>query len=267
MPNRELVNRLFDDLWKIPIVDIHTHLDSAHLAARGLHDILLYHMVISELYSAGCPDGARLSEMPDEEEAISRLERAIPYVKYIRGTSCYWGVRTILADLYDWHDDVTEENWKEIHELIKSKGCGHDRAKEIANKASIEKSSTELWRGRDGSADDMLYYSLEWAFFTRAQWGVFDSPLLELEHAWNEDIPGPPLPVTNDPSLLNFKKKIKTMDDVYAALEHYVDHIPMDKVFSHASHFSNDITYRDVDEDEMAKALKNRENSGIYERD
>ena len=100
MANRELVEKLYQDILQIPVVDIHTHLDADHLCARGLHDILLYHMVISELYAAGCPDGARLSEEPTEEEAIYRLERAIPYVKYIRGTSCYWGVRIILKDIY-----------------------------------------------------------------------------------------------------------------------------------------------------------------------
>lgn len=267
MPNKELIEKLFNDIWDMPLVDIHTHLDANHLAARGLHDILLYHMVISELYAAGCPDGARLSEDPTEEEAVYRLERAVPYVKYIRGTSCYWGVRIILKDLYGWEDEITEENWRECHELIKSKGCGHDRAKEIADKAHIEKSSTELWRGRDHKHDDMLMYSLEWAFFCRAQWGINDAALLELEHAWNEEIPGPPLPVTSDPSLYNFAKKIKNIDDVYAAIEHYVDHIPYDEVFSNASHFSTDINYHDVTEEDMVKALANRDNAGAWERD
>ena len=64
MANKELVEKLYQDILQIPVVDIHTHLDADHLCARGLHDILLYHMVISELYAAGCPDGARLSEEP-----------------------------------------------------------------------------------------------------------------------------------------------------------------------------------------------------------
>ena len=44
-------------------------------------------MIISELYSAGCPDGARLSEEPTIEEAHYRLERAIPYLKHINSYS------------------------------------------------------------------------------------------------------------------------------------------------------------------------------------
>jgi len=268
MANRELVEKLYKDIWEIPLIDKHTHLDASHLAARGLHDILLYHMVISELYGAGCPDGARLSEDPTEEEALYRLERAIPYVKYIRGTSLYWCVRMILSELYDWHEELDETNWRRCHEHIKSFGCGHDRAKEIADKAHIVKSSTELWRGRDGSCDDMLYYSLEWAFFCRDQWGLNDAPLLELEHAWNEDIPGPPLPIGVVPERdCNYEKKIKTIEDVYTALEHYIAHVPFDKVYSHASHFSTTINYHDVTEEDMIKALANRANAGEWERD
>lgn len=267
MANRELVEKLYQDILQIPVVDIHTHLDADHLCARGLHDILLYHMVISELYAAGCPDGARLPEEPTEEEAIYRLERAIPYVKYIRGTSCYWGVRIILKDLYGWEEELDETNWRRCHELIKSKGCTHDRAKAIAEKAKIQKSSTELWRAKNHQADDMLMYSLEWAFFCRSQWGINDAALLELEHAWNEEIPGPPLPVTATKEDLDFAKKIKTIDDVYAAIEHYVAHIPFDQVYSNASHFSTDNNYHDVTEEDMIKALANRENAGQWERD
>lgn len=268
MANRELVKKLYDDIWDMPLVDLHTHLDADHLAARGLHDILLYHMVISDLYAAGCPDGDRLSEEPTEEEALYRLERAIPYVKHIRGTSCYWGVRIILEDLYGWTEELNEDNWRECHELIKSKGCGAERAKEIAKMAKIEKSSTELWRAKGHKHDDMLMYSLEWAFFCRDQWGINDAALLELEHAWNEEIPGPPLPIGIDPAVdCAYDKKIKTIDDVKAAVQHYVDHIDYDKVFSNASHFSTTLNYHDVTEEDMIKALENRENAGEWERD
>ena len=67
MNTAEQVNRLEEALREIPLLDAHTHLDAAHLSARGLDDILLYHMVISDLYSAGCPEGARLSEMPSSK--------------------------------------------------------------------------------------------------------------------------------------------------------------------------------------------------------
>ena len=33
----------------------------------------------------------------------------------------------------------------------------------------------------DGADDDRLQYTLEWGFFTRTQWGEFDTALYELE--------------------------------------------------------------------------------------
>ena len=67
-------------LRDVPLLDAHTHLDASHLAARGLHDILLYHMVVSDLATAGCPDRDRLPEHPTDGEARARIERALPYL-------------------------------------------------------------------------------------------------------------------------------------------------------------------------------------------
>ena len=62
MDSTKLIPTIEEGLAEIPLLDIHTHLDASHLTARGLHDVLLYHMVVSDLASAGCPSRARLSE-------------------------------------------------------------------------------------------------------------------------------------------------------------------------------------------------------------
>src|SRR6516165_6905795 len=104
-------------LAEIPILDIHTHLVGGKLAARGLHDVLLYHMVVSDLYAAGCPTGARLTQFPhwpDEREAHSRIKEAIPFLKHIQNTSSFWGARIILEELYGWTDPIDESNWRNL---------------------------------------------------------------------------------------------------------------------------------------------------------
>jgi hypothetical protein len=61
------------------MLDVHTHLVGSRLGARGLQDVLLYHMLVSDLYSAGCPTGARLSQFPDwpsEKAAHARIQEA-----------------------------------------------------------------------------------------------------------------------------------------------------------------------------------------------
>lgn len=257
----------YQKVAEIPAFDCHTHIDASHPVARGLHDVLLYHMVISDLYSAGCPDGSRLSEDPSEEEARSRILQAIDYLPAIENTSCYFALRIILRDLFDWDEPVTRENWEILDRRIREYAKRPNRVQEVMAKANIIKSNTELWRGRDGSLDSIFTYSLEWAFFTRAQWGRYDTALIELEYAWNHEEPCPPLPVTLTPDLICFSKKIHTLEDVEAALAHFWSKIPFDRIITVASHLSTEIHYRPVTGEQMQEALRRRDSAGPAERD
>src|SRR5437773_4766649 len=112
-----LAKKLESALAELPVLDIHTHLVGGKLGARGLHDVLLYHMVISDLYAAGCPSGARLTQYPGcptEREAHDRIQEALPFLPHIQNTSSFWGVRLILADLYGWCEPITPDNWRRL---------------------------------------------------------------------------------------------------------------------------------------------------------
>lgn len=256
---------IYTGLKSIKMFDVHTHMDASHLSARGLHDILLYHMVISELYSAGCPDGNRLSEAPPEDEIADRIRRAIPYLGYIQNTSCFWGVKLILKELYEWDEPITLKNWEKLHQIIAAKAQNREWPREILKKAGIAGVCTELWRGRKGEADDVFQYSLEWAFFTRTQWGQYDTALMELENAWGQDTPGAPLPVTLKESRVRAGRQISSLDHIRDAIEHYCSRIPYDRILSMASHLSTDIEYGCCSDEEMERALKRREAAGREE--
>ena len=93
-----------DEISSLPVLDVHTHLVGGKLSARGLHDILLYHMSISDLYAAGCSDSERLTEFqgwPTRDEIIIRIERALPFLDASRNTSTAWCIRRIQSHLYD----------------------------------------------------------------------------------------------------------------------------------------------------------------------
>jgi hypothetical protein len=267
MKSEKLRVVLEEGLAETPLLDAHTHLDAGHLAARGLHDVLLYHMVISDLASAGCPSRVRLSEDPDDAEAEARLVEALPYLRYIQSTSCFWGVRIILRDLYGWKKPLSVENWRKVDALIRERSVDPVWPREILKRAGIRRACTELWRRKDGAADDVLQYALEWAFFTRAQWGVNDIPLYELERAWSQPGPGAPLPVTMGEGRPEVMRPIRTVDDVHAAMAHYVARIPYGRVLSTAQHISTDISFREVTEAEMTAALAHREHATPTDRD
>jgi len=254
-------------LAEMPIIDIHTHLVGGRLAARGLHDILLYHMVISDLYGAGCPSGARLTEFPgwpDQAEAEQRIVEAIPYLPHIRNTSIWWVARTMLKDLYDWDQPITADNWRQLDSVIRERADDRAWAHALLDRANIRRTGTELARRGQGEDDARLQYALEWGFFTRTQWGEFDTALYELERCWGKT-PSSPAPIgagTRPPT----ERTIRSLADVHAAVQHYVDNIPYGQVLSMATHISTDIDYRPVSDGEMEAALARRPQAGLAER-
>jgi hypothetical protein len=266
--NIALVNELEDALAELPMFDVHTHLVGGHLGARGLHDIMLYHMVVSDLYAAGCPDGARLTQFPDwptKEEAEQRITRAIPHLPMIRNTSCAWAMRLILEDLYGWREPITADNWRRLDAMVRERADDRGRWYSILDRLNIRRTCTESARRGKGEDDARLQYSTEWCFFTRTQWGEFDTALYELERAWGRTpefatpIGGGQRPATD--------RTIHTLADVHAAVKHYVDNLPYDLIISTAAGISTDIDYLPVSDAEMAAALARRAEAGPAERD
>ena len=90
----------------------------------------------------------------------------------------------------------------------------------------------------------MLHYSMEWAFFTRTQRGEFDTALYELERCWGRE-PGQPHPARRQRPA-GRRRTIRTLDDVHAAMAHYVEQLAAAAVISMATHISTDIVFRPV---------------------
>jgi hypothetical protein len=255
-------------LAEVPLFDAHTHLIDGHLAAKGLHDVMLYHMLITELYSAGCPTGSRLTSYPgwpSREEARQRIEEALPYLPLIRNTALSWLLRQTLADLYDWREPLTVDNWQKLDGVIRERSEDRAYAYSILDRAKIVRSCAEFARRGSAVNRDRLFYSLEWGFFSRTQWGEFDTALYELERCWGR-LPESPTPIGSG-SRPAVERTIQNVGDVKEAVQYYVDHIPYDKLISMATHISTDIDFRLVSEPLMAAALKNRSGAGKTERD
>ena len=267
MSTEALARDLEEALAEVPVLDIHTHLVGGRLGARGLHDVLLYHMVVSDLYAAGCPSGSRLTQYPGwptREEAHARLAEAVPYLPYVRNTSSTWCVRIVLADLYGWREPITEDNWRRLDDLVRERADDRAWHHSVLDRLNVRRTGTEIARRGHGEDDERLQYALEWGFFTRCQWGEFDTALYELERCWGRS-PESPAPIggARPPA----KRVIRTLADVHAALAHYVNAIPYGQVLSTATHLSTDIDYHLVSDGEMEDALSRRNRAGPRERD
>ncbi len=268
MTNENLTAQIYEDLCAIPLLDAHTHLVDGKLGARGLHEILLYHMAVSDPYAAGCPSGARLTQYPGwptREEAHARIREALPYLGNVRNTSISWGIRLLLEDLYGWTDAIQPGNWQRLDDMIRERADDRAWQREIIRRANIQRIVTEYARRENGRDKDILQYSLEWAFFTRCQWGEYDTALYELERCWGRT-PESPSPIGGGTRPLT-ERTIHTLVDVHAAVAHYVQNIPYDQIISTATHISTDINLTPVSDQEMAEALRRRSTAGARERD
>lgn len=268
MSHHHLAEELYQELAEIPVIDVHTHLVGNQLGARGLQDVLLYHMAVSDLYSAGCPSGARLTQYPgwpDDAEAHGRIKEALPFLPYVQNTHISWGVRIILKDLYGWEEPVTASNWQKLDGMIRERAADKAWHREILRKVNIRRTGSENARRANGEGDDILQYALEWAFFTRCQWGEYDTALYELERCWGKT-PSSPMPIGSG-GRPKTDRMIHTVADVHAAVEHYVENIPYDIVKMMATHISTDLNINPVTEAQMIEALKKRDSAGPRERD
>ena len=142
-------------------------------------------------------------------------------------------LRMILRDLYGWDEPITAGQ-------LAAAGRDDPRAGRRPRLASLDFRSAStsaapapsIARRGSGEDDARLQYSLEWAFFTRCQWGEFDTALYELEHCWGRQ-PEPPSPIGGQrpPS----DRVIGCLDDVHAAIEHYVATIPYEQLVGTAT--------------------------------
>jgi glucuronate isomerase len=262
-----LEQEVYEALNALPVIDVHTHLVGGHLGARGLHDILLYHMGVSDLYAAGCPTGARLTEYPgwpSDEEAERRVTEALPFLHFTANTSTAWAIRMILTDLYEWDEPVREDNWRTLDAHIRERAGDRAWHRDLLRRMNIKRVGTEWSRREDGQDDDIFQYSLEWVFFTRCTWGEYDTALSELERVWGRK-PESATPIGKGPRP-PAERPVRTLDDIREAVAQYVSAFPKEHLISTAQHMSTDLDLSPPSEADMKDALERRPSAGLRER-
>jgi hypothetical protein len=170
-----------------------------------------------------------------------------------------------LRDLYDWEEPITTANWRRLDGLIRERADDRAWHHSILDRLNIRRTGTEIARRGRGEDDERLQYALEWGFFTRCQWGEYDTALYELERCWGRR-PESPSPIGSG-GRPKTERTIRSLADIDDAVRHYVEAIPYGKVLATATHISTDLHLRLVAETEMERALSKRAQAGPAERD
>jgi glucuronate isomerase len=137
IPMNKYYEKMLFALKEMPILDVHSHISADRPQAGDISDILFYHFLRRELYSAGLPDDNYLvSDAPLED----RISHFFQYAPYIENTSTFWCVKKILEDIYEVPGgEISLDNWRNIQSFIESKKNDDKWPLEVLERARIKR--------------------------------------------------------------------------------------------------------------------------------
>ena len=260
IPGEELAQALST----IPIFDLHSRLNGARLAARGLQDLLREPALQAELQAASL-EQARAALLPDSGEADDLVHWSLPRLSRCRNTLSSWSLRLLLRDLYNWEEPLTPGSWRRIDAIVRERARDPAWPGEVLKRAGIVRACTDLSGRGLGGADGLLQYSVEWgAFFHSAEHG-FDAALYELERTWGRS-PEPPVlhpPEQRPPTY----RVVRSPGDIRAAAADYVRALPIAETVAVTLRLGNAVPGGTPSDAEMESALARRPTAGVDEGD
>ena len=129
MSKREKLERnLLQEIQKIPVIDIHTHIRPERPVARNLYQILADHHLVSELEKAGLKSEEWKTPNIPEKDKVSKM---IPYFQECKNTANFQSLRNLLTDLYGSEDPLSKQNWEKVYQLAEEKASERNWPTEI----------------------------------------------------------------------------------------------------------------------------------------
>ncbi len=141
---------LYKKISKIPILDIHTHVDFQNPFAKNAWQILSYHYFTEMAHSQGMPSEIVESKKISDKEKTEKLSKYLPYMQT---TQPYFWLMALSKKLFDFpYSQLSPQNWKVLWECVEKKAKKTNRLREISKLSNIENiSTTNLpWENLDG---------------------------------------------------------------------------------------------------------------------
>lgn len=134
---KSIYDELLSEIKSMPVIDVHQHLNPVSLSAKSIDDIVFYHYIVTELVSSGMP-----RKFLEEYKGIDKLRMAVGHFKYIRNTTTFWCLKSILRDLYGFElKGIEPSSVEEMVNTVKQKFGDEMWAQYILkNRVPVEKS-------------------------------------------------------------------------------------------------------------------------------
>ena len=131
---------LYKEISKIPIVDIHTHIQFQTPLAKNAWQILSYHYFTEMAHSQGMASEIVTSKKYSEEKKIEELSKYLPAMKI---TEPYRWLMYLSKKLFDFpYSHLGPDNWRIFSECVEKKAKNQKRLEEICKLSNIEIVST-----------------------------------------------------------------------------------------------------------------------------
>ncbi len=141
---------IYEEISKIPIVDIHTHIDFRNPFTKNAWQILSYHYFTEMAHSQGMPSEIVESNTLSDKNKTEKLSK---YLTCMQMTQPYSWLIALSKKLFDFpHSQVSPKNWKILWECVEKGGGNPNRLQEICKLSNIEIISTTNfpWENLEG---------------------------------------------------------------------------------------------------------------------
>jgi glucuronate isomerase len=155
---------LYAEICRIPVIDVHSHVNRDHVAARYLSDLLFYHMLQYPLRTAGLsqeklwPAGKKPWPITTTPEDFAAVWPAV------ESTGFGWMLKTILGELYEFAEPITVASVGRLQEAFAAKIAAKDWHRQILAKGNIVRimsSNTYVTPLPEGEKDDIIRFTIE----------------------------------------------------------------------------------------------------------
>jgi hypothetical protein len=132
-----LFDELHEAIRELPVIDVHSHVNLDHIAARGLTEVLCYHMVMHPMRSAAY-DGSSLPGAHQAEDREALLAQWFERWPMVESTGFGWILKQILSGLYEFEGPLTADRLDELEEAFRAKTSQADWPAQILDAAGAE---------------------------------------------------------------------------------------------------------------------------------